>query len=183
MPIDVDETRFGSDKTGLLCAYRFQPHQCGEAIDADQAALLLQDDVSGISEPFLWLHRTRQPGSRSRPARHAHERTGALEEAAARPAAPDAGPASARPRTRAAGSAPVAPPPAQSIEMSEVEDLRDAAEQLSSAVADCATLVGVRLLQEELLVIVNERTNHMLFLLTVLTALVAPMTVVSSSSG
>lgn len=74
--------------------------------------------------------------------------------------------------------------PPEWIEMSEVEDLRDAAEQLSSAVADCATLVErVRLLQEELLAIVNERTNHMLFLLTVLTALVAPMTVVSSVFG
>src|SRR5262245_41484232 len=56
MPIDVDETRFGSGKSGLLCGYLFQLNQPGELIDAVQAETLLTGDGVTGTKSFVWLH-------------------------------------------------------------------------------------------------------------------------------
>jgi zinc transporter len=53
--VDTERTRYGSDKTGLLCGYAFGPDHPGVPVDADDAAQL----VGPATEPpqaFLWLH-------------------------------------------------------------------------------------------------------------------------------
>src|SRR6185436_6055839 len=58
-------------------------------------------------------------------------------------------------------------PPAWLSE-ADLSDLRQSAEELSAAVSDSAALVErIRLLQEELVALINEQTNQMLFVLTV----------------
>jgi len=74
-------------------------------------------------------------------------------------------------------------PPAW-IAPEDVQDLRQAAEELSAAVADSAALVErVRLLQEELVALVNEQTNRTLFVLTIVTVLALPMTIIPGLFG
>jgi zinc transporter len=66
----------------------------------------------------------------------------------------------------------------------DVADLRQSAEELSTAVADSAALVErVRLLQEELTAILDEQTNRTLFILTIVTVLALPMTIVPGLFG
>jgi zinc transporter len=66
----------------------------------------------------------------------------------------------------------------------DVQDLRQSAEELSAAVADCASLVErVRLIQEELIALVNEQTNRTLYILTVVTVLALPLTIISGFLG
>jgi len=66
----------------------------------------------------------------------------------------------------------------------DLAELRQSAEELSTAVADCAALVErVRLLQEELTALLNERTNETLFVLTVVTVLALPMTIIPGLFG
>jgi zinc transporter len=67
---------------------------------------------------------------------------------------------------------------------SDVEDLRQSAEELAAAVADCVALVErVRLLQEEIVAVVNEQTSRTLFVLTVVTVLALPMTIIPGLFG
>ena len=74
-------------------------------------------------------------------------------------------------------------PPAW-VRADDVEDLRQSAEDLSSAVADCVALVErVRLIQEEMFAVVNEQTSRTLFILTVVTVLALPMTIISGLFG
>lgn len=66
----------------------------------------------------------------------------------------------------------------------DVSDLRQSAEELSTAVADSAALVErARLLQEELTALLNEQTNRTLFILTVVTVLALPMTIIPGLFG
>ena len=74
-------------------------------------------------------------------------------------------------------------PPAW-VAAEDVEDLRESAEELAAAVADSAALVErVRLLQEEVLALVNEQTNRTLFVLTVVTVAALPMTIIPGLFG
>ena len=66
----------------------------------------------------------------------------------------------------------------------DLQDLREAAEEFSSAVADCAALVErVKLLQEELAAVINEQNNRSLFILTIVTVLALPFNVVGGLFG
>jgi zinc transporter len=74
-------------------------------------------------------------------------------------------------------------PPAWLSEQ-DVQDLRQAAEEFSAAVADSAALVErVKILQEELAALLNERTNRTLFVLTVVTVLALPFNVIAGLFG
>lgn len=74
--------------------------------------------------------------------------------------------------------------PADWMEGRDVERLRQSAEELAAAVADCAALIErIRLLQEEVVATLNEQTNRTLFLLTLVTVATLPMTIVSGLFG
>ena len=66
----------------------------------------------------------------------------------------------------------------------DVSDLQQSAEELAAAVSDSAALVErIRLLQEELIALINEGTNRTLFILTVVTVLALPLTIIPGMFG
>jgi zinc transporter len=66
----------------------------------------------------------------------------------------------------------------------DVADLQQSAEELAAAVSDSAALVErIRLLQEELIALINEQTNRTLFILTVVTVLALPLTIIPGMFG
>jgi zinc transporter len=66
----------------------------------------------------------------------------------------------------------------------DVQDLRQAAEEFSTAVADSGVLVErLKLMQEELSATVEEHTNRTLFILTLVTVLALPINVVTGLFG
>jgi zinc transporter len=66
----------------------------------------------------------------------------------------------------------------------DLQDLRQAAEEFSTAVADSAALVErIRLLQEELAARINEQNNRILFVLTVVTVLAVPFNLIGGLFG
>src|SRR5262249_31187399 len=66
----------------------------------------------------------------------------------------------------------------------DVADLRRSAEELSAAVADSGAVIErVRILQDELSAQLDEATNRMLYILTTLTAIVAPFEFISQLFG
>jgi len=74
-------------------------------------------------------------------------------------------------------------PPAW-ISREDVVDLRQAAEEFSTAIGDSAALVErVKLIQEELAALVNEQTSRTLFVLTVVTVLALPVNLVAGLFG
>jgi zinc transporter len=74
--------------------------------------------------------------------------------------------------------------PPEWVGKDDVQDLRQSAEELSAAVAESGALAErVRLLQEELFALTNEQTNRTLFVLTTVTVLALPMTIISSLMG
>ena len=74
-------------------------------------------------------------------------------------------------------------PPAW-IASEDLQDLREAAEEFSTAVIDSAALVErVKLLQEELAEQINEETNRTLFLLTMVTVIALPINLVAGLFG
>ena len=74
-------------------------------------------------------------------------------------------------------------PPAW-ISDADLGELRQSAEELSAAVADSVALVErIRLLQEELTALLNERTNQTLFILTVVTVLALPLMIIPGFFG
>ena len=74
-------------------------------------------------------------------------------------------------------------PPAWLTE-SDLSDLRHSAEELSAAVSDSAALIErIRLLQEELIALLYEQTNHTLFILTVVTVLALPLMIIPGLFG
>src|SRR5262245_8952655 len=67
---------------------------------------------------------------------------------------------------------------------SDVGELRRSAEELSTAVSDSSAVIErVRILQDELSAQLDEATNRTLFILTVLTAIVAPFEFISQLFG
>jgi zinc transporter len=74
-------------------------------------------------------------------------------------------------------------PPAW-ISEADRQDLREAAEEFATAIADGAVLVErVKLLQEELAALINEQNNRSLFILTVVTVLALPFNVIGGLFG
>lgn len=70
------------------------------------------------------------------------------------------------------------------ITKEDIQDLQQAAEEFSTAVGDSVVLVErVKLIQEELVALVNEQTNHTLFVLTVVTVLALLINVVAGLFG
>jgi zinc transporter len=52
MIAEVETRRYGSEKTGLICGYVFEPGQAGHPADADEAC----DTLAGRASGFAWLH-------------------------------------------------------------------------------------------------------------------------------
>lgn len=74
--------------------------------------------------------------------------------------------------------------PPEWLSEEDLRDLRQAAEELSAAVADCAALTErLKLLQEELRATIEEQTNRTLFILTLVTVLALPINVVTGLLG
>jgi zinc transporter len=66
----------------------------------------------------------------------------------------------------------------------DLQDLRQAAEEFSTVVADSAALVErIKLLQEELAAQINEQNNRILFVLTVVTVLAVPFNLIAGLFG
>ena len=64
------------------------------------------------------------------------------------------------------------------------QDLQQSAEEFAAAVSDAVALVErVKLIQEELVALVNEQTNHTLFVLTIVTVLALPINLVAGLFG
>lgn len=74
-------------------------------------------------------------------------------------------------------------PPAW-ITKDDLQDLQQAAEEFSAAVGDSVALAErVKLIQEELVALVNEQTSRTLFVLTVVTVLALPINLVAGLFG
>jgi zinc transporter len=74
--------------------------------------------------------------------------------------------------------------PPQWVRDEDLQDLRQAGEEFSTAVTDSVELTErVRLLQEELSAAVNEQTNRTLFVLTLVTVLALPINLVTGLLG
>lgn len=74
--------------------------------------------------------------------------------------------------------------PPEWIAKEDVQELRQAAEEFSTAVTDSVVLVErVKLIQEELVALVNEQTNRTLYLLTFVTVLALPINMVAGLFG
>ncbi len=70
------------------------------------------------------------------------------------------------------------------INADDLQDLRQAAEEFSSALVDSGTLVErIKLLQEEIAALVNEDTSRTLFVLTVVTVLALPINLIAGLFG
>ncbi|MCC7492852.1 MAG: transporter [Fimbriimonadaceae bacterium] len=70
------------------------------------------------------------------------------------------------------------------IPAADLQDLREAAEEFSTAVLDSTALCErVRLLQDELAALVSEATNRTLFVLTVVTVLALPINLIAGLFG
>ena len=66
----------------------------------------------------------------------------------------------------------------------DAQELRQSAEEFATAVADSAALVErIKVLQEELAALLNERSNRTLFILTVVTVLALPFNVIGGLFG
>ena len=66
----------------------------------------------------------------------------------------------------------------------DAQDLRQAAEEFSAVVVDSVALVErVKLLQEELVALLNEQTNRTLFVLTLVTVMALPINLVAGLLG
>ncbi len=66
----------------------------------------------------------------------------------------------------------------------DLQNLRESAEEFATAVADSGTLVErIKILQEELAAVVNEQSNRILFLLTVVTVVALPFNVIGGLFG
>ena len=66
----------------------------------------------------------------------------------------------------------------------DAQDLRGAAEEFATSVADCAALVErLKILQEELAAVINEQNARSLFILTIVTVLAVPFNVIGGLFG
>src|SRR5262245_52916769 len=55
MPVESEELRYGSDRSGLLCGYLFKPGTAGLPINAEDAVARIEGGDSGDGA-FVWLH-------------------------------------------------------------------------------------------------------------------------------
>jgi zinc transporter len=70
------------------------------------------------------------------------------------------------------------------IAQDDLTELRESADEIAVAAADCSALIDrIKLLQDEVFALVSEQTNRTLFTLTIVTVLALPMTIVSSFFG
>ena len=70
------------------------------------------------------------------------------------------------------------------VNAEDLQDLRQAAEEFSTALVDSGTLVErIKLLQEEIAALVNEDTSRTLFILTVVTVLALPINLIAGLFG
>jgi zinc transporter len=66
----------------------------------------------------------------------------------------------------------------------DLADLRDSVEDIGAAAAGCSEMIDrIKLLQDEVFAVVSEQTNRTLFILTIVTVLALPMTIVSGFFG
>jgi zinc transporter len=56
LAVEVEGARYGSDKSGLLCAFVFEPLQPGRAIDTDGVERAVARQHGGLSSTFVWAH-------------------------------------------------------------------------------------------------------------------------------
>lgn len=54
--METEKTRYGADKSGLLCGYLFEPGGPGRAITDEEAAVILGTPDGNDGRTFLWLH-------------------------------------------------------------------------------------------------------------------------------
>jgi zinc transporter len=74
--------------------------------------------------------------------------------------------------------------PPEWIDERDLQNLRQSAEEFSTAVADSAALVErIKLLQEELAAVINEQSNRILFLLALATVLALPFNLIGGLFG
>jgi len=74
--------------------------------------------------------------------------------------------------------------PPEWIAEDDLQELRESAEEFSTAIADASALVErVRLIQEELAALINEQTNKSLFVLTIVTVLALPINIIAGLFG
>ena len=74
--------------------------------------------------------------------------------------------------------------PPKWITKEDLQELHQGAEEFSAAVSDSIAVVErVKLIQEELVALVNEQTNHTLFVLTLVTVLALPINLVAGLFG
>lgn len=74
--------------------------------------------------------------------------------------------------------------PPEWIAEEDLQELRESAEEFSTAIADASALVErVRLIQEELATLINEQNNKSLFVLTIVTVLALPINIIAGLFG
>lgn len=74
--------------------------------------------------------------------------------------------------------------PPEWIDQDDVRDLQQAAEEFTTAIDDSAALAErIKLIQEELAALVNERTGRTLFVLTIVTVLALPVNMIAGLFG
>lgn len=74
--------------------------------------------------------------------------------------------------------------PPEWIDQDDVRDLQQAAEEFTTAIDDSAALAErIKLIQEELAALVNERTGRTLFVLTMVTVLALPVNMIAGLFG
>lgn len=74
--------------------------------------------------------------------------------------------------------------PPEWITREDLQDLRESAEEIAAAVSDTQGLVErVKLIQEELVALVNEQTGRTLFVLTMVTVLALPINLIAALLG
>ena len=54
--METEQTRYGADKSGLLCGYYFEPGKAARAISAEEGSLFLSAPPAAAATGFLWLH-------------------------------------------------------------------------------------------------------------------------------
>lgn len=74
--------------------------------------------------------------------------------------------------------------PPEWIAEEDLRELRESAEEFSTAIADASALVErIRLIQEELATLINEQNNKSLFVLTIVTVLALPINIIAGLFG
>ncbi len=54
--VETEQTRYGADKSGLVCGYYFEPGKPGRPISAEEGSLFLSTTAAIPGAGFVWLH-------------------------------------------------------------------------------------------------------------------------------